>query len=288
MKKPIIEIKNFSYIYPHSEETVLKDINLTINEGEFLGIIGCNKAGKSTLCQAMVGILPYVLGGQWNGGVVVDGIDLDNTKGVGATDVIGIVFQDAESQFTQETIEDEIAFAMCNFGYNRELMEERILKAAADCGLSDMLERSPLKLSGGQQQRLAIACILALKPRVIILDESTSQLDPIGRDEVFSLVTELHKQGCTIIMVDHNIEKLAEYVDKIIVLHEGRLVEYGDAAEVFQKEDKLREYNVRVPQVTAAALAMKEELAIKTAPIDLENATKLFQEKIWRRSAVNE
>jgi len=276
MKKPIIEVKDYSYVYENTENKVLDNINFEIEEGDFVGIIGCNRAGKSTLCQSLVGILPFTMGGSWEGEIIVDGKSFNETKGVGATDVIGIVFQDAESQFTQETVEDEISFAMCNFGYSRELMRERILYASEACGLRDMLNRSPFKLSGGQQQRLAIACILALQPRLIILDESTSQLDPIGRDEVFSLITKLHAAGSTVIMVDHNIEKIAEYVNKVLVLHEGKVIEYDETNKVFQNKEKLNAYNVRIPQITDAALQLKEQLGIKEAPIRMEQAKSVF------------
>lgn len=275
--KPIIELKNYSYKYEGSDELVLKNISLTINEGDFVGIVGCNRAGKSTLCKNMVGILPFVSGGQWGGEIIIDGKSMNETKGIGTTDVIGIVFQDAESQFTQSTVEDEIAFAMCNFGYERKLIQERILFAAKACGLENMLSRSPYRLSGGQQQRLAVACILALQPRVIILDETTSQLDPIGRDEVFKLVSELHSQGRTIVMVDHNIEKIADFSNKVMVLHEGELVAYGETHEVFANKKLLNNHFVRVPQVTEAALEMKAQLELgEMVPIKLTEAEKVF------------
>ena len=277
MGKPIIEFKHFSYRYPNSEEIVLKDINLTIEEGDFVGIIGCNKSGKTTLCQSMVGILPFVLGGDWDGEIVVDGKSYNETHGEGSSDVIGIVFQDAESQFTQETVEDEIAFAMCNFGFDKSLMRERVEYAAKACGLWEMLDRSPYRLSGGQQQRLAVACILALRPRVLLLDESTSQLDPQGRDEVFRLVEELHASGSTVIMVDHNIEKIADSANKVLVLHNGEVVDYGDTHKVFANKEKLNEHFVRVPQVTDAALAIREKLVGDIVPITLKEAEATFE-----------
>ena len=278
MSNPIIELKNFSFRYEGSEEIVLKNLELTINEGDFIGIVGCNRAGKSTLCKCMVGILPFVMGGQWDGAVIVDGRNFNETKGENISDTIGIVFQDAESQFTQPTVEDELAFAMCNFGFPKELIRERILYAAEACGLMDLLDRSPFRLSGGQQQRLAVACILALQPRVLILDESTSQLDPVGRDDIFRLVGELHKQGKTVIMVDHNIEKIAECVDKVLVLHEGDLVAYDTPSKVFCQKELLNKNSVRIPQVTDAALAMKEQLKIEgDMPVHLEEAIPVFK-----------
>ena len=120
MSKPIIEVKDYSYRYASTEELVLKNITFTVNEGDFVGVVGCNRAGKSTLCKSIVGILPFVSGGDWSGEIVIDGKSLNDTKGNGTTDVVGIVFQDAESQFTQQTVEDEIAFAMASiFGFSK-------------------------------------------------------------------------------------------------------------------------------------------------------------------------
>lgn len=276
MGRPIIEIKDYSYQYEGSDELALKNISCTIDEGDFIGIIGCNRAGKSTFCKSVVGILPFVFGGSWDGEILIDGKSLNQTKGQGVTDVIGIVFQDAESQFTQQTVEDEIAFAMCNFGYDRALMRKRVAFAANACGLNGMLDRSPYRLSGGQQQRLAVACILALQPRVIVLDETTSQLDPIGRDEIFGLVSDLHREGKTIIMVDHNIEKIADSVDKVLVLHDGRLIIYDEPHAVFENKQLLNDHFIRVPQVTDAAIALQVKNDGKRFPICLEEAKRAF------------
>ena len=136
MSKPIIELRDYSYRYSSEEDLVLKHVTFTINEGDFVGVVGCNRAGKSTLCKSIVGIVPFVFGGDWDGEILVDGKSMNETRGKGVMDVVGIVFQDAESQFTQQTVEDEIAFAMCNFGYDRALMRERIQFAAEACGLA--------------------------------------------------------------------------------------------------------------------------------------------------------
>lgn len=276
MGQEIIRVDNFSYIYEDTEEYALKNVSFTVDEGDFVGVIGPNKAGKSTLCQALVGVLPYVVGGKWDGDIYLAGKNLADTNGIADAGAIGIVFQDAESQFTQETVEDEIAFAMCNFGYPRELMVQRVRQAAEACGLVELLRRSPFKLSGGQQQRLAVACILALQPRVIVLDETTSQLDPLGRDEVFGLITQLHRQGSTIVMVDHNIEKIAQYADKVLVLQQGERKLFGSAQQVFEQADALTACQLRVPQVTQAALALRAKLGSGPVPIELEAARAYF------------
>ena len=183
MNKPIIEFRNFTYQYETAQTPALSDLTFQISEGDFVGIVGPNKAGKSSLCLSMAGILPYTFGGSYAGRIIAAGEDYEQTGAASAVSHVGIVFQDAESQFTQETVEDEIAFSMCNLGYPRALMQQRMQDAVSTCHLEELLARSPFALSGGQQQRLAVACMLALQPDIIMLDESISQLDPIGRDE---------------------------------------------------------------------------------------------------------
>ena len=157
-------------------------------------------------------------------------------------------------------------------------MVERVEFAAKACNVYELLDRSPYDLSGGQQQRLAVACILALQPRVIILDESTSQLDPIGRDNIFSLVSELHAMGKTCIMVDHNIEKIAEVTEKVMVLHEGELILFDDKRKVFSSKELLNKHSVRLPQVMDAAIGLKSSNGLcDNYPIDLKEAMEYFK-----------
>ncbi|RHW32821.1 ABC transporter ATP-binding protein [Neobacillus notoginsengisoli] len=276
MGKPIIEFMNFSYYYPNTELPALKNITATIEEEDFIGLIGRNKAGKSTACLSMIGITPHIMGGDWIGDIKVNDKILNASTVSDLTDTVGVVFQDAESQFTQETVEDEIAFSMCNLGYDRSTMIQRVEEVVKSCNLGEFLGRSPFQLSGGQQQRLAVACLLALRPQVIILDESTSQLDPIGRDEIFSLVSKLHEQGRTVIMVDHNIEKIAEYCNKVMVLFDGELKMFGPTKEILQQKELLEMYDIRLPQVTSAAYGLKDELGYKTLPVKLDEAIELF------------
>jgi energy-coupling factor transport system ATP-binding protein len=277
--KPIIEFMDFSYYYPNAELPALKNITATIKEGDFIGLIGRNKAGKSTACLSMIGIAPHIMGGDWIGDIKVNNKILNDSTVSDLTDTVGVVFQDAESQFTQETVEDEIAFSMCNLGYGRSEMIKRVEEVVESCNLGEFLGRSPFQLSGGQQQRLAVACLLALRPQVIILDESTSQLDPIGRDEVFSLVSKLHAQGRTVIMVDHNIEKIAEYSNKIMVLFDGELKMFGPTEEILQQKELLEMYDIRLPQVTEAAYELKGKYGLKNLPIKLEEAIDMFSDR---------
>ncbi|MGM8213053.1 energy-coupling factor ABC transporter ATP-binding protein [Virgibacillus sp. W0430] len=276
MATPIIEFSGFSYYYPNYENAALNNITVTIESGDFIGLIGRNKAGKSTACLSMMGLAPHIIGGDWIGEIKVNGNVLSAENASDMTKVAGIVFQDAESQFTQETVEDEIAFSMCNLGLERSEIIKRIEEVMDSCYLHELSGRSPFHLSGGQQQRLAVACLLALRPDIIILDESTSQLDPIGRDEIFNLVSRLHQEGKTIIMADHNIEKIAEYTDKVMVLHDGELKLFGETKYIFQKKEELNGYDIRLPQVTDAVFKLKDIYNFKELPINLNEAEQLF------------
>ena len=276
MSEEIISLEHFSYIYPQTEKMVLKDIDLHIKKGSFIGVIGANRAGKSTMCTAFTGLIPFVLGGQYNGVLRVNGEEIDDNNVASVTRTVGIVFQDAESQFSQETVEDEIAFGMCNVGIPHDEMVERMNMVADSCNLKDLLKRSPFSLSGGQQQRVAVACILALRPQVIILDETTSQLDPIARQDVFRIAQGLHHAGYTIIMVDHNIEKLVEYSSDLVVLHEGSIWMQGPCKEVLQKREKLEQAGIRLPQVTLAAAELMPESTGKW-PATLDEAIPFFK-----------
>lgn len=276
MTDEILSLEHFSYIYPQTETLVLDDITLSIKKGTFLGVMGANRAGKSTLCTALTGLIPFVLGGQYQGSLRVNGQVINDANATSITQTVGIVFQDAESQFSQETVEDEIAFAMCNMGIPYDEMRRRVTEVSKSCNLTDLLSRSPFSLSGGQQQRVAVACILALRPQVIILDETTSQLDPIARQDVFQIASDLHKAGFTIIMVDHNIEKLVEYSSDLVVLCEGKLWMQGPCAQVLQQKARLEEAGIRLPQVTQAAAALMPE-ECGNWPITLQEANTFFQ-----------
>lgn len=274
----VLALRDFSYVYPETEKLVLREVSLEIPRGSFVGVTGANRAGKSTLCSALTGIIPFVLGGRYQGALTVNGVEISDENAASVTETVGIVFQDAESQFSQETVEDEIAFGMCNLGVPREEMKKRIGRVARECSLAGLLSRSPFALSGGQQQRVAVACMLALRPQVIILDETTSQLDPIGRQEVFRLARELHREGYTIVMVDHNIEKLAEYASRLMVVKDGGLALHGPAAEVLQKREELEAAGIRLPQVTRAAAELAPDRR-GSWPVELGGAETFFREE---------
>jgi energy-coupling factor transport system ATP-binding protein len=222
-----IVIENLKYKYPGTEKLALNDISFTIEPGEFIGIIGRNESGKSSLCQAIAGLIPNFYKGAYGGRVFVDDMEV---KKVGVEDLcetVGIVFQNPFNQVTGSklTVYEEISFGLENMGIPREEMIKRIDEAMELLDISKFRDRYPFDLSGGQMQRMAIASIIAMKPEVILLDEPTSQLDPQGREEVFQAVQKLSRQGITIIMVEHNMEKIAAYSNRIALLDDGKLID---------------------------------------------------------------
>lgn len=248
--EPIAVLDKFSYIYPNSQNLVLKDISLTVNRGEFLGIIGATGAGKTTLCLAMTGIVPQFYGGRFFGKIAIAGLDtLDHPVSAIARHV-GIVFEDPEVQITATSVENEIAFALENLCVPREEIMRRIPLVLKSVRLEGFEKKNPQELSGGQKQRLAIAAALALQPDLLILDEPTSQLDPIGSQEVFATVQALKEElGMAIVMVSHAAEEMAEFCDRLALLADGQLVALGTPQEIYAQTDFLKQHKLRPPEV---------------------------------------
>jgi len=262
-----------SYIYPNSKETVLKDISLTINKGEFLGIIGATGAGKTTLCLALTGIVPQFYGGRFFGKITIAGLDsLDHPVSELARHV-GIVFEDPEVQITATSVENEIAFALENLCVPREEILRRIPIVLKSVRLEGFEKKNPQELSGGQKQRLAIAAALALQPDLLILDEPTSQLDPIGSQEVFATVRELKEElGVAIVMVSHAAEEMAEFCDRIALLSDGKLLAVGTTNEIYAQVDLLTQNKLRPPEIAQAFNQIQQNgINIPRIPVTLES-----------------
>ncbi len=277
MCKEIIKITNLSYRYPGKKENALEDITFTVLDGEFIGIAGNGKSGKSSLCQAIAGIVPHCYGGYFQGEIMVDGISVRKSTPSVLAAKVGIVMPDAESQFSQETVEDEIAFIMCNLGFDRPLMIERVKFAVESCGLQGLLHRSPYSLSGGQQQRLAIACVIALGSKIIVLDDADSQLDPEGKDDIFSLIKTVHKKGIAVIFSSHDVERLAEYSDKMLILEKGKLVCFGKPENVLVDKYLFKELSLKLPQVTRAAILLQDKVPLMDIPVTIDAACRIFE-----------
>ncbi|WP_406944191.1 energy-coupling factor ABC transporter ATP-binding protein [Halobacillus sp. SY10] len=250
MPEKAIQVKNLTFEYPDTEEPVLKNINFSIDNGEILGIIGPTGAGKSTLAMCVNGLVPQVIQGEIEGEIRVKGMDVHESNVAAMSEHVGFVFQEPENQLSQMTIEEEIAFGMGNLGVPRDEMLVRIKDALSQVGLEGFEERSPLALSGGQQQRLAIAAVLAMRPTIMIMDEPTSMLDPKGKNEVYDVLKNLKAYGMTGIIIDHEVERIAAYCDKVLVLDEGEVKMFGTTEEVFTEIDRLHGLTLHAPQVT--------------------------------------
>lgn len=272
MKKILVE--NLKYRYPLNDELALKGISFEVNEGEFIGIIGQNLSGKSTLCQAIVGLVPHFYKGAYGGRVVIDGIEVGKSEVLEISKKVGIVFQNPFTQVTGSklTVYEEIAFGLENMGISRNEMIERIDYSLKLLDIYKYKDRNPFDLSGGQMQRMAIASIIAMRPDIIVLDEPTSQLDPQGSEEVFRAVLDLSNQGMTVIMVEHKIEKIAKYSDRVMLLDDGEIVDFDVPSKIFSRDD-LMEHGIAAPAFTriCRGLGIKNN---KTGlyPITLEEA----------------
>jgi energy-coupling factor transport system ATP-binding protein len=274
----IIVIQNLSFRYPTADEFVLKEVNLSVRRGEFIGVEGPTGSGKTTLCLALNGVVPHFYGGDFYGSIKVAGLDTVEHPSYELAQHVGMVFQDPEIQLTAPTIAGEIAFALENINTPAEEIRRRIPAALKAVRLEGMEERHPHQLSGGQKQRLAIAAALALQPEVLVLDEPTSQLDPVGAEEVFAVARELNRaHGVTIILVSHASEEVAEYTDRVILLATGKILAEGPARQFFQNVDLLRAHDVRLPDVTEAFYRVFRNSAhMPTLPVTLAEAVAEF------------
>ncbi len=247
----MIEISHFSFTYRESEQPVVRGIDLSIPQGSFVGITGAAGSGKSTLTYAMNGIIPHCYPGQFFGSVVVDGLDTCQTSLTDLSRIVGSVCQDIDSQFVSSVVEDEILYGLENFGVPHDQIETRIQQALADMGISDLRDRVIASLSGGQKQKVAIASILALNPKVLVLDEPTAELDPASSLQVFHLLDGYARtRETTIVVVEQKIALLSQFADLLVIVDEG-VIRFADAPqEVLAHSDELLEIGVNCPRST--------------------------------------
>ncbi len=277
---PVAVLDRVSYLYPHSDRPALSNISLEIRRGEFLGLIGPTGAGKTTLCLALNGVVPQFYGGRFFGRATVAGLDsLDHPISRLARHV-AVVFEDPETQITATSVENEIAFALENLCVPRDEILRRIAWALAAVRLEGTEKRPPHTLSGGEKQRLAIASSLALCPDLLVLDEPTSQLDPVGTQEVFATVRELNRTlGLTVVMASHAAEEMAEFSDCIAVLDRGEIVQVGPPDEVYADGVRLAQLHLRAPQVAETfALARGKGLSVPRIPVRLQEGIALARD----------
>ena len=269
-----IALENVSYIYQNGTpfaSTALSDVSLTIKDGSYTALIGHTGSGKSTILQLLNGLLVPT-----DGEVrVFDTLITPTSVNKEIRQIrkqVGLVFQFAENQIFEETVLKDVAFGPQNFGVSGEEAETIAREKLALVGIDESLfERSPFELSGGQMRRVAIAGILAMEPRILVLDEPTAGLDPIGRKELMNLFKKLHQDGITIVLVTHLMDDVAEYADQVYMMEKGRLVKSGEPSFVFQDIDFMEKIQLGVPKITRFAQKLiKRGATFKQLPITIE------------------
>lgn len=274
----IIETKNLTHKYSVGtpfEKVALDDINLQIRQGDYVGIIGHTGSGKSTLISHLNAILRPS-----DGQILVDGIDLWNcskAERIATRFKVGLVFQYPEYQLFEETVYKDIAFGPKNMGLSDDEIDRRVRESLAFVGMKeDCLERSPFELSGGQKRRVAIAGVMALEPKVLVLDEPAAGLDPKGRDEILARLREYHAQtNSTVLLVSHSMEDIAQNANTAVVMEQGKLKMHAPVEEVFAHADELSAMGLDVPQITRVFFSLKDKgYDVRTDIYTIEGAKK--------------
>ena len=285
----ILETQELTYVYSEGspfQKTAVDNVNLKINEGEMIGVMGHTGSGKSTLIQHFNGLLKPT-----SGKVILDGEDIwaDKKKIRDVRFKVGLVFQYPEYQIFEETVYKDIAFGPKNMGLDQNEIKRRILETANDLGLKEeLLERSPFDLSGGQKRRVAIAGVMAMNPRVLILDEPTAGLDPAGRDKILRHIKKYHERTKnTILIVSHSMEDIAGFADKILVMNKAELFCFDETEKVFARAEELSRIGLDVPQITKVFMKLKEQgLDFGKDVYTMEYAKKLLLKKLSERGGV--
>jgi energy-coupling factor transport system ATP-binding protein len=278
-----IEIDDLHYTYPPlwaggTSTEVLRGVSLAVERGEFLALMGPTGVGKSTLLIALNGIVPQSTGGVIRGRVTVLGADTRTTPVAELARRVGIVYQDAESQLFSTTVEDEVAFGPENLGVDPREIAERVAWALDVVDMSAHRGRAPSQLSGGQKQRVAIAATLAMLPEVLVLDEPTAALDPVGQREVLAVVGRLYRERrATIVMASHDAEQVAEFADRVAVMAEGRIVRADEPRRVFADAKLLASAGLAAPQVCEVALGLNRRLGTRFSFATLDQAARALQ-----------
>lgn len=277
----MIELKNVSFKYELQEDKTIKNLDLYVKQGEFVGIIGKNGSGKTTLCNIIRGIIPDFVQGTITGSISIDNKNINDIERGEMAELVGFVFQNPFSQISgiKKTVFEEIAYGLENLGVPREEIRQRVTDVIKLLKIEDLQDKNPNELSGGQSQRVAIASIIVMNPKVLIFDEPTSQLDPLGTEEIFDILKLLKSQNKTIILVEHKIDLIAEYADRVVVMDDGEIIFNGETHEVLSN-DKIEQHNVSMPIVSKLAYKLNEEKPefFKNIPITLDECKKELEE----------
>ena len=276
----LVELENVTFSYSRASLPAIANISFKITTGEFVALIGPSGAGKSTLCYSLNGSIPQLFNGVMTGSVKVAGCDTFNDEIPTLAEHVGLVVQNARTQLFNVTVLQEVAFGCENLGLPRQKIQERVSQALAFVGLTGFEDREPSALSGGQQQRLAMACVLAMDPELLVLDEPTSELDPIGAEQVMDVIARLNRElGKTIFMVTHDMEFVTKYASRVLLLYDHHLIEDGDPQKIFANTDLLEKARIRPPQVCEMAQCLVQDgYPLERIPITLDSAVQALEE----------
>ncbi len=279
------KLEDISYKYPLTEENILKNITIGIEKGEFWAVIGKNGSGKTTLCNVLRRFAPDFYKGELTGRIILENKELKDYTVKEIVQKIGFVFQNPFTQISgvKETVFEEIAFGLENLGLEANYIKNKVEETLELLRIKELRHKNPYELSGGQGQKVALASIIAMEPEILIIDEPTSQLDPQGTEEIFKIINMLAEKGKTIILVEHKIELIGEYAEKVIVLDEGEIILKGDTKDVL-KNKLLLEKEIGMPQYAMLAYELSENMPdkIKFEEIPITKETTLRELKKYR------
>ncbi|MEM2237902.1 MAG: ABC transporter ATP-binding protein [Candidatus Caldarchaeum sp.] len=274
----IIEVKDLSFTYAGAAKPALSHVSLEVEQGEFVLVVGPSGGGKSTLCRCLNGLIPHFYEGEYSGKVVVDGLEVDKTPTYILSQHVGMVFQNPQNQLFSLSVESDIAFPLENLGLPREEIRQRVEEALSLMKIEHLRDRSPFELSGGQQQRVAIASVLAMRPRIVVMDEPTSFLDPLSAVNLFNFIDEIRRRlGLTVVLVEHRVDLAAARASKIVVVSDGKIVYTGAPKKFFENYDA-HAYGVAFPRVARLSLLMQrmhhDWNAVSLSPEEFEDEVK--------------
>ena len=279
------KLEDISYKYPLTEENILKNITIGIEKGEFWAVIGKNGSGKTTLCNVLRRFAPDFYKGELTGRIILENKELKDYTVKEIVQKIGFVFQNPFTQISgvKETVFEEIAFGLENLGLEANYIKNKVEETLELLHIKELRHKNPYELSGGQGQKVALASIIAMEPEILIIDEPTSQLDPQGTEEIFKIINMLAEKGKTIILVEHKIELIGEYAEKVIVLDEGEIILKGDTKDVLKNKLSL-EKEIGMPQYAMLAYELSENMPdkIKFEEIPITKETTLRELKKYR------
>ena len=274
-----IEVRDLWWRYSRDTDWVLRGVNFTVQQGETVCIVGPTGAGKTTLLSCIQSLLPHSFPqGEMKGAVVVDGADTKSTRAAQLAGRVGMVFEDAESQFVFPSVEDDLTFGLENLNLDREEASERLRVIQEEFGIGELMGRTAAQLSGGQKQRVSIAGLVAVQPKVLLLDEPTSELDPIGKSEVMDLVRKIKTRlGITLVIVEQDLEDMIGLAERFLLLDSGKILLEGEPKDFFGNPEFLLEHGVYPPEVSLVFGPLAKEGLVPAVPFDVSEAKRLVR-----------